>query len=183
MIIFEDLINLNELVEMMSNENSPNNSEILDASLDNVPLTEIPASNLLEIVPDNIPQDKLMLLKVPEEFQEDNILQEMLDVEVDESLLNSIDEALQGTDSALLNKQLKLNVEIPENNQTEVVRRRPLQLVQNVLDFPVTKRPRILKKVYGTEGKKKEPTKRKQHFYYPREDRVEFYRFVEQFVE
>ncbi|KAL7017449.1 hypothetical protein ACKWTF_010384 [Chironomus riparius] len=161
---------LHELVDSLSNSNSPNQKpDFLDMSLDDIPLTETDPNDLFRIIPENLPDDKLLLLKIPDNLQDSNLLNDILDIELDQSILDEIEKAVKDSEGAFLNE--------PEENAyiveevVEIVRRPPLQLIQQVIKFPVVKNARVDKKAEDLMAS----NKRKQAFIFPREDRVEFY--------
>jgi hypothetical protein len=158
---------LNELFDNLSNSNSPvPKPDFLDMSLDDIPLTEADPNDLLQILPENIPENQVMLLKVPENLQDSALLNDILEIELDQSILDEIDKAVRESQGAILRQPEDMDV-IEE--YVEITRRPPLHLIQQVIEFPAVKNARV-------EDDLKASNKRKQHFQFPREDRVEFYR-------
>jgi hypothetical protein len=156
---------IHELVDVLSNSNSPNQkTDFLELSLDDIPLMDNNTIDLSDILPQNIPDNKLMLLKIPEEKQESSALNDIMNINLDQSILNEIEKAMKGNDLIFLTK--------PAEKPIEIIRRPPLQLIQQVIKFPAVKNARINKAAENL----KVTNKRKQYFQFPREDGVEFYR-------
>lgn len=159
---------LHELVDALSNTSSPHQKpNFLDMSLDDIPLTEAndaSSNDLLRIIPENMPDDKLLLLKIPEELQDSELLNDILDIELDQSILDEIEKTVRESEGAFVYQ--------PDEETVEIIRRPPLQLVQQVIKFPAVKNGRVDNNAEDLEKTKK----RKQHFQFPREDLVEFYR-------
>lgn len=169
--------NVNELEDILTSSISPRqNQDICDNSLDNIPLTEpAAAQSVLQIIPDNVPNGNLLLLKIPENMQNDAMLDEMMDIQLDHSTLDQINAAINENDGIFLKKSFQQKDKNTENQQPMMVRRQPLQLVQQIIKYPTVKNVKTNNHVESKE-KKKENRKRKQLFFYPREDKVEFYR-------
>lgn len=166
---------LHELVDALSNASSPHEKpNFLDMSLDDIPLTEAndaDSNNLLRIIPDTIPDDKLLLLKIPEELQDSDLLNNILDIELDQTILDEIEKTVRESEGAFVH-QPDQDADIFVEETVEIIRRPPLQLIQQVIKFPAVKNGRVDDNAEDVQNTKK----RKQHFQFPREDLVEFYR-------
>lgn len=105
-----------------------------------------------------------MLLQVPENLQDSCLLNDVMNIDLDQSIVDEIEKAMKGSGGIFLTK--------PAEEPIEIIRRPPLQLIQQVIKFPVVKNARISKAAADLKA----ANKRKQHFQFPREDGVEFYR-------
>ncbi|XP_070500801.1 uncharacterized protein [Chironomus tepperi] len=162
---------LHELVDSLYNSTSPNQkADFLEMSLDDIQLTEGDSNNILQIIPENVPDDKLMLLKIPDYLQDSNLLNDIMGIELDQSILDEIEKAVRESEGAFVYQSDEI---LSTNNEEviEIIRRPPLQLIQQVINFPAVKNARNDKAAEDLKA----ANKRKQYFQFPREDLVEFY--------
>lgn len=158
--------NLFELQEMLSTSpNSDENAGILDMSLDNIPLIEDSAEDLI------LPQKKtkLTIVKAPAEVQNDPMLENVPNVKLSGKTIRFIKRASKVNNRLILTPMSVTEYSTP-------VRRPPLRTVQPIIKYsaPENDENRDNERV-GDDRAAKALHKRKQSFKLSREDVVMFY--------